>query len=81
MLAVMAGGDAVAYPVRQIAYHHLVEDSVGGGADRRHLLTLCHTGLVWERTVDGRALRFRLAGINNRTSSCRTRRPDRGGSR
>jgi hypothetical protein len=30
VLAVMAGGDAVAYPVRQLAYHHLVEDSVGG---------------------------------------------------
>lgn len=30
VLAVMSGGDAVAYPVRQIAYHHLVEDSVGG---------------------------------------------------
>jgi len=30
VLAVLAGGDAVAYPVRQIAYHHLVEDSVGG---------------------------------------------------
>jgi uncharacterized protein DUF3179 len=26
---------------------------------------LCHTGLVWERTVDGRVLNFRLAGINN----------------
>ena len=30
VLAVMTGGDAVAYPVGQIAYHHLVEDSVGG---------------------------------------------------
>ena len=30
VLAVMIGGDAVAYPVRQLAYHHLVEDSVGG---------------------------------------------------
>ena len=30
VLAVVTGGDAVAYPVRQIAYHHLVEDSVGG---------------------------------------------------
>ena len=28
--AVLAGADAVAYPVCQIAYHHLVEDSVGG---------------------------------------------------
>lgn len=30
VLAVMIGGDAAAYPVRQIAYHHLVEDSIGG---------------------------------------------------
>src|SRR5678809_1679520 len=27
--------------------------------------TLCHTGLVWESTVDGRVLHFHLAGINN----------------
>ena len=26
---------------------------------------LCHTGLVWESTVNGRVLHFRLAGINN----------------
>lgn len=29
VLAVEARGDAVAYPVRQLAYHHLVEDEVG----------------------------------------------------
>src|ERR1044072_765351 len=27
---------------------------------------LCHTGLVWESTVDGRVLHFHLAGINNK---------------
>jgi Protein of unknown function (DUF3179) len=27
--------------------------------------TLCHTGLLWNRMLDGRLLRFRLAGINN----------------
>jgi hypothetical protein len=26
---------------------------------------LCHTGLVWERWVDGRELHFRLGGINH----------------
>jgi hypothetical protein len=26
---------------------------------------LCHTGLVWETTVDGRVLHFHLSGINN----------------
>jgi Protein of unknown function (DUF3179) len=30
VLAVSVNGDAVAYPVRQIAYHHVVEDVVGG---------------------------------------------------
>lgn len=30
VLAVEVGGEAVAYPVRQMAYHHLVQDVVGG---------------------------------------------------
>lgn len=30
VLAVQAGGDAAAYPIRQIAYHHVVLDTVGG---------------------------------------------------
>ena len=30
VLTVAIKGDAVAFPVRQLAYHHLVEDSVGG---------------------------------------------------
>jgi len=29
VLAVNIGGDPAAYPVRQLAYHHLVEDAVG----------------------------------------------------
>jgi len=30
VLAVRINGDAVAYPVRQMAYHHVVQDVVGG---------------------------------------------------
>lgn len=30
VLAVNINGDAAAYPVRQLAYHHLVHDTVGG---------------------------------------------------
>lgn len=30
VLSVTIGSDAAAYPVRQLAYHHLVNDSVGG---------------------------------------------------
>ena len=30
LIAVSVPGDAVAYPVRQMAYHHLVNDQIGG---------------------------------------------------
>jgi hypothetical protein len=30
VLAVAINGESVAYPVRQLAYHHLVQDDVGG---------------------------------------------------
>jgi len=30
VLAVAVGGDAAAYPVRQLAYHHVVNDTIGG---------------------------------------------------
>jgi thiol:disulfide interchange protein len=30
VLAVALNGDAAAYPVRQVAYHHIVQDVVGG---------------------------------------------------
>jgi Protein of unknown function (DUF3179) len=65
VLAVDTGADAVAYPVRQLAYHHLVADAVGGTPVVATYCTLCHTGLVWQRTLDGRVLTFRLYGINN----------------
>jgi hypothetical protein len=32
VLAVAQGGEEVAYPVRQVAYHHVVADTVGGMA-------------------------------------------------
>lgn len=30
VLAVELNGDAAAYPVRQVAYHHIVQDTIGG---------------------------------------------------
>lgn len=30
VMAVEINGDAVAYPIRQMAYHHLVQDTIGG---------------------------------------------------
>jgi Protein of unknown function (DUF3179) len=65
VLSVHIGEETHAYPIRIMGYHHIVNDSVGGVPIAATYCTLCHTGLVWKRTLDGKTLHFRLAGINN----------------
>jgi hypothetical protein len=65
VLAVTLGQEARAYPIRTMGYHHIVNDTVGGVPIAVTYCTLCHTGLVWSRVIDGKTLHFRLAGINN----------------
>jgi hypothetical protein len=65
VLAVNLGGEAHAYPIRTMGYHHIVNDTVGNTPIAVTYCTLCHTGLVWNRAVAGKTLYFRLAGINN----------------
>jgi hypothetical protein len=65
VLAVRVGDEAKAYPIRTMGYHHIVNDVVGGRPIAVTYCTLCHTGLVWSRVLDGRTLHLRLAGINN----------------
>jgi hypothetical protein len=65
VLSVKIGGEAHAYPIRMMGYHHIVNDSVGNVPIAVTYCTLCHAGLVWSRVLDGATLHFRLAGINN----------------
>ncbi|MCU1321467.1 MAG: hypothetical protein JWM43_1116 [Acidobacteriaceae bacterium] len=65
VIAVQFGDEARAYPIRTMGYHHIVNDTVGGVHIAVTYCTLCHTGIVWNRMLDGRLLHFRLAGINN----------------
>ena len=65
VLAIKINGEARAYPIRTMGYHHIVNDTVGGTPLAVTYCTLCHTGMVWSRTLDGKTLHFRLAGINN----------------
>jgi hypothetical protein len=65
VLAVTLGQEARAYPIRTMGYHHIVNDTVNGVPIAVTYCTLCHTGLVWNRMLEGRLLHFRLAGINN----------------
>ena len=65
VISVHIGAETHAYPIRIMGYHHIVNDSVGGVPIAVTYCTLCHTGLVWRRILDGKTLHFRLAGINN----------------
>jgi hypothetical protein len=65
VLAVKIGEEARAYPIRTMGYHHIVNDTVSGVPIAVTYCTLCHTGLVWSRVLDGKTLYFHLAGINN----------------
>jgi uncharacterized membrane protein YdcZ (DUF606 family) len=76
VLAVRIGGEARAYPIRTMGYHHIVNDVVGGAPIAVTYCTLCHTGLVWSRILDGRMLHFRLAGINNGNALMRDEETD-----
>ncbi len=65
VLAVTIGGESHAYPIRTMGYHHIVNDTVGGTPVAATYCTLCHTGLIFSRVLDGQTLTFRLTGINN----------------
>jgi len=65
VLAVTLSGEAHGYPIRTMGYHHIVNDTLGNEPIAVTYCTLCHTGLVWSRVLEGRTLHFRLAGINN----------------
>jgi hypothetical protein len=65
VLAVQIGFVSHAYPIRTMGYHHIVNDMIGDQPIAATYCTLCHTGLIWSRILDGQTLKFRLAGINN----------------
>jgi hypothetical protein len=65
VMSVSIGGETHAYSVGAIGYHHVVNDMVGGVPIAPSYCSLCHSGIVWDRRVNGRALTFHLIGIRN----------------
>jgi hypothetical protein len=65
VVAVENKGEAKAYPVRFIVYHHQVRDTVGGLPVMVTYCSVCRTGRVYEPTVDGKIENFRLVGMDH----------------
>jgi hypothetical protein len=65
VVGVELNGEARAYPVEYIGYHHQVRDAVGGTPVLVSYCTVCRTGRVFSPTVTGRPEIFRLVGMDH----------------
>lgn len=65
VVGIEVNGEARAYPLMFIGYHHQVRDTVGGREVLVSYCTVCRTGRVFSPLVDGQAERFRLVGMDH----------------
>jgi hypothetical protein len=64
VVGIEVGGEARAYPIQFIGYHHQVRDRVGGEEVLVTYCTVCRTGRVFSPVVEGKAEDFRLVGMD-----------------
>ncbi len=65
IIAIEHNGDARAYPIELIGYHHQVLDTIGGGPVLVTYCTVCRTGRAWKPEVNGLPETFRLVGMDH----------------
>lgn len=65
ILGVNINGEAKAYPIQIIGYHHQVRDTVGGTPVMVTYCTVCRTGRVYSPLVNGKPETFRLVGMDH----------------
>jgi hypothetical protein len=64
VVGVVVNGEARAYPVQFVGYHHQVRDVIGGTPVMVTYCTVCRTGRVFSPLVDGQEESFRLVGMD-----------------
>jgi hypothetical protein len=65
VIGVIINGDAKAYPIRYLGFHHQVQDTIGGKPVIVTYCTVCRTGRVFEPIVNGKYEKFRLVGMDH----------------
>lgn len=65
VIGVTNNGEAKAYPIQFLGYHHQVQDTVGGKPMIITYCTVCRTGRVYEPVVNGKPEKFRLVGMDH----------------
>ena len=65
VIGVAINGEAKAFPVQIIGYHHQVRDTIGNTAAIITYCTVCRTGRVFSPVVNGKPETFRLVGMDH----------------
>jgi hypothetical protein len=65
IIGVVNNGEAKAYPIRLLGYHHQVQDTIGGMPVMVTYCTVCRTGRVYQPLVNGKPEQFRLVGMDH----------------
>ena len=64
-MAVSVNGQVHAYPIEMMAYHHQVQDTVGGEPIMATYCSVCRTASVFSPIVNGKHETFRLVGMDH----------------
>jgi Protein of unknown function (DUF3179) len=65
VVGVEVNGEARAYPLQFIGYHHQVRDTIGGREVLVTYCTVCRTGRVFDPRIAGTVEHFRLVGMDH----------------
>jgi Protein of unknown function (DUF3179) len=65
VIGIERNGEAKAYPVSLIGYHHQVIDTIAGQPIMVTYCTVCRTGRIFEPKVKGSYEKFRLVGMDH----------------
>ena len=65
VIGVMHEGQAKAYPIQYLGYHHQVRDTLGNKPIMVTYCTVCRSGRVYEPIVNGKLEDFRLVGMDH----------------
>lgn len=65
VIGVVVNGQAKAYPIQFIGYHHQVRDMIGNTQVMITYCTVCRTGRAFSPAVSGKMENFRLVGMDH----------------
>lgn len=65
VIGIERGGEAKAYPIQFLGYHHQLLDTLGGSPVLVTYCTVCRTGRVYDPRIEGKLERFRLVGMDH----------------